>query len=230
MSPTLIRTVAVAGFVMAVLHGVHAVAFRAVPGFADGTISTFPPITFPAEAPVHFFAWTLGGFGAWALIVAILPAIWMALGRGRLAGVVAGLLFGGGISVIVATGSAMNYYALSVAFAGADEATRVGLAEAFDSVRRTVQSLLGAGLPMLFLGALGMAVASAVARGPAPRWYGALFLVALLLDVPVPVGPPILWGLLNLATWGAFAFVTFSALRAGRASPASTVSLAAAGP
>lgn len=216
MSQTVIRTVAVAGFVMALLHGVHAVAFREISGFADGTMSTFPPITFPAEAPVHFFAWTLGGFGAWLLIVAMLPAIWVAVGGGRLAGVVAALLFGGGISVIVATGAAMNYYALSVAYAGANEATRVGLAEAFDAVRRTVQTLLGAGLPMLFLGALGMAVASAVARGPAPRWYGALFLVALLLDVPIAVGPPILWGLLNVAAWGAFALVTLTALRPGQ--------------
>jgi hypothetical protein len=43
--------------------------------------------------------------------------------------------------------------------------------------------------------------------------YGALFLVALLLDVPIPVGPPILWGLLNVAAWGAFVLVTVSALR-----------------
>jgi hypothetical protein len=213
MSQVAIRAVAVGGIVMALLHGVHAVAFRAVPGFTDGTTSTFPPITFPAEAPLHFVAWTLGGLGAWVLVVAILPAIWMVLGHGRLASVVAGLLFVGGLSVFIASGAAMNYYALSAAYAGADGATRAGLAEAFDAVRRTVQTLLGAGLPMLFLGALGMAVASAVARGPAPGLYGALFLVALLLDVPIPVGPPILWGLLNVAAWGAFVLVTVSALR-----------------
>ncbi len=216
MSQFAIRAFAVGGFSMALLHGVHAVAFRAVPGFTDGTTSTFPPITFPTDAPLHFFAWTLGGLGAWVLVVATLPAIWTALGRGRLAGVATGLLFAGAIAVFAGLGAGLNYYGVSVAYAGADETTRAGLAEAFDVVRSTVQTVLGAGLPMLFLGALGMAVASTVARGPAPRWYGALFLVALLLDVPIAVGPPILWGLLNVAAWGAFALVTLTALRPGQ--------------
>lgn len=227
MSQLAIRVVAVAGFVMALLHGVHAVAFRAIPGFIEGTQSTFPPITFPNDAPVHFFAWTLGGLGAWALVVATLPAIWTALGNSRLAGVATGLLFAGAIAVFAGLGAGLNYHGVSVAYAGADETTRAGLAEAFDVVRSTVQTVLGAGLPMLFLGALGIAVASALARGPAPRWYGALFLVALLLDAPIAVGPPILWGLLNVAAWGAFMLVTVTALQPGQES---TVAAAAAHP
>jgi hypothetical protein len=149
------------------------------------------------------------------------------LGRGRLASLAAVLVFAGAIMVLPGLGAALNYYPLSQAYTGADEASRVGLTEAFEATRGTVQAVLGASLPVLFLGALAMAVASAFARGPAPRWYGALYLVALLLDVPLPVGPPVLWGLLNVAAWGAFALVTVTALRAG---PESTVTAAAAHP
>lgn len=215
MGPIAVRAVAVAGLVMVVLQGVHAVAFRAVPGFADGDPSAVPSVTFPADAPLHFFAWVLSAGGAWVFLVALVPAIWTALGRGRVASVVAVLVFAGAILVLPGLGAGLNYYAVSQAYAGADEATRVGLSEAFDATRSMVQTLLGVALPVLFLGALGMAVGSAIARGPAPQWYGALYLVALLLDAPIPVGPPILWGLLNVAAWGAFALVTVTALRPG---------------
>jgi hypothetical protein len=213
MSPIAVRAVAVAGLFMALLQGVHSVAFHAVPGFEDQNRSAVPTATFPAEAPLHFFAWILSAGCAWVIVAALVPAIWIALGRGRWASVVALLVFAGAIMILPGLGAALNYYPLSVAYSAADEASRVGLTKAFEATRGTVQAVLGAGLPVLFLGALGMAVASAVGRGPGPRWYGGLYLVALFLDVPLPVGPPILWGLLNATAWGAFAVVTVTALR-----------------
>lgn len=38
------------------------------------------------------------------------------------------------------------------------------------------------------------------------------------LAVPIPVGPPIVWGLLNVVAWAGFAWVTVAAKRPGRES------------
>lgn len=209
MSPTVVRLTGLAGYLMALMFGIHAVGFRAVPGYAAGALR---PVPFAAERPIDFFVWIFAATGAFTLLVAILPAVWVTMGRGLSAGIPCLILFASAVIDIAADGAAMSHYAVSTAYIAADDVGRVGLIDVADAVQATVAALLNPGLGLWVFGAVGLAIVSAVTRSAAPRWYGLLFLAGILINTPLDVGPPIVWGVLNVAVFGVFTFVTVRAL------------------
>ena len=95
----------------------------------------------------------------------------------------------------------------------ADAASRAVWLRAADAVQATVAALLNQGLGLWLLGAAGLAIVSATSRSAAPRWYGLLLVAGILVNVPVVAGPAILWGVLNVAVFGSFTYVTVRALK-----------------
>ena len=209
MSPMIVRLTGVAGCLMAVMFGVHAVAFRAVPGYSSGSLE---PVPFAAEAPGQFFVWIIPALAVWVLTLAILPAVWIALGRGVLPGILCLMLFAAAVISIAAIGAALSYYALSTAYIAGDDVSRVGLLEGADAVQATVAAVLNQGLGLWVFGAVGLAIVSAPTKGAVPRWYGLLYLTGILVNLPVAVGPAIVWGVLNVVVFSAFTFVTVRAV------------------
>jgi hypothetical protein len=147
----------------------------------------------------------------WIILIAMLPAIWSALGRGWPATVVVGLVLLGATANLFGDGSQFPTLSLSTRYASAPEALRPGLEAAAVDVNAAVTMILGVGILPLFVGAVGAAVLSAVKRPPGGRWYGTLFLLFWLANVPIPGA--IVFGVLNLTLFGAFTYATARALR-----------------
>jgi hypothetical protein len=59
---------------------------------------------------------------------------------------------------------------------------------------------------LFVLGSLAVAVVAAFRKPPAGRWYGLLFFLFALSNVPV--GPPIIAAVLNFLFFGAFVYLT----------------------
>ena len=213
MSPAIVRLTGLAGSLMAAAFGIHAVAFRGVRGFGAAALH---PVPFAAEQPVDFFLWIIPALAVWVLLVTILPAVWVALGRGLAPGVVCLVLFASAVIAMVGIGNALSHYSLSVAYIAADDASRVGLLKAADAVQTTVGALLNQGLGLWLLGAVGLAIVSATSRSTAPRWYGLLMVAGILVNAPLAAGPAIVWGFLNVAVFGAFTLITVQSLRPQR--------------
>jgi hypothetical protein len=205
--------VLVVGAAGAVFAAVHAYTFRII----GESVSFLPEdigerLTFFAGAPLLFQLWIFSAAAFQVAVIAMLPAIWHALGRGWPATAVVGLLLLGGGVILVGDGAGYPQLSLSTHHASAPEALRPGLEAAAIDVNAAVTSILGVALLPIFVGALGAAVLSAVKRPPGGRWYGLLLFAFWLANIPIPGA--IVFAVLNLVLFGAFAWATARALPA----------------
>jgi hypothetical protein len=172
-------------------------------------------LTFVAGAPLLFQVW-ISAVLLWIALIAMLPAMWLALGRGWPATVVVGLVLVGAAANLVGDGSGFSTLFISTRYASAPDTLRPGLEAAAIEVDAAVMSILGVGLLPIFVGATAAAVLSAVKRPPGGRWYGLLFLFFWFANAPIPGA--LVFGVLNLILFGAFTHATARALRADTAS------------
>jgi hypothetical protein len=206
------RWVLVLGSAGAVCAAAHAYAFRIIGASGSSAAEDVSErLTFFASAPVLFLVWIFSAVLLWIILIVMLPAIWRALGRGWPATAVVGLVFVGAAANLVGDGAQFPTLFLSTRYASAPEELRPGLEAAALGVREAVVWMLGVSFLPLFVGAVGAAVLSAVRRPPGGRWYGLLFLLFWLANVPLP-GPAIVFAGLSLILFGAFTFATARAL------------------
>jgi hypothetical protein len=209
--------VLVVGSAGAILAAVHAYAFRIVgESFSWAPEDVSERLTFVASAPLLFQVWIFSAVLLWIALIAMLPAMWLAFGRGWPATAVVGLVLLGAAANLFGDGSQFPTLALSTRYAAAPEALRPGLEAAAIEVNAAVNSILGVGLLPIFVGAVAAAVLSAVKRPPGGRWYGLLFLLFWFANAPIPGA--LVFGVLNLILFGAFTYATARALRADIAS------------
>lgn len=205
--------VLVVGAAGSVFAAAHAYAFRII----FESVSAAPEdmagrLSFIAGAPALFVVWIISAALFWVALIAMLPGMWLALGRGWPATAVVGLVLVSGATVLFGDGSQFSTLFLSTRYASAPEALRPGLEAAAIEVNAAVVMILGVGLLPIFVGAVAAAVLSAVKRPPAGRWYGLLFLLFWFANVPIPGA--LVFGVLNLILFGAFTYATARALRA----------------
>jgi hypothetical protein len=208
--------VLVVGAAGAVFAAVHAYTFRVI----GESVSFLPEdigerLTFFAGAPLLFQAWIFSAALLWIALIAMLPAMWLALGGGWPSSVVVGLVLVGAAASLLGDGAQYTTLSLSTHHASAPESLRPGLEAAAIDVNVAVTSILGVALLPIFVGALGAAVVSVLRRPPGGRWYGLLFFVFWLANIPLPGA--ILFGVLNLVLFGAFTWATARALPVERA-------------
>jgi hypothetical protein len=195
----------------AVFAAVHAYTFRIIGesvSFAQEDISE--RLEFFAGEPVLFQAWIFSAALFELAVIALLPAMWRAFGGGWPATVVVGLVLLGGGAILLGDGAQYPTLSLSTRYVSAPEALRPGLEAAAIDVNAAVTSILGAGQLPLLVGVFAGVVVSAVKRSPGGRWYGLLFLVFWLANIPIPGA--IVFGVLNLVLFAAFAWATARAL------------------
>lgn len=210
MMPTRSWVLAI-GLAGAVFAAAHAYAFRSIfESVSAAPEDTGERLTFVAGAPVLFQFWIFSAVLFWITLIAMLPAVWQALGRGWPATAAVGLVFVGVAANLFGDGSQFSTLFLGTRYASAAEALRPGLEAAAIDVMGAVAMILGAASLPLFVGAFGAAVLSAVKRPPGGRWYGLLFLLFLLANIPLPGA--LVFGALNLILFGAFTFATARAL------------------
>jgi hypothetical protein len=198
--------VLVLGSAGAILAAVHAYAFRVILGASTDPDDMRALLTFFAANQSLFLAWLLAAIGMWGVLVALLPAIWRALGRGWAATVVVVLLLAGAVVNLAGDGAQFPTLFLSRTYAGAAESLRPGLEAAANEVSTAVSALLMPGIVPFFVGSLAAAVVAAIRRPPAGRWYGLLFLLFALSNVPA--GPPLIAAVLNFLFFGGIAYLT----------------------
>jgi hypothetical protein len=199
------------GLAGALFAAIHAYTFRII----FESVSAAPEqvgarLTFVASAPTLFLTWVLSAALLWTALIALAPPMWRALGGGRPATAVVGLVFVGYPTSLFGDGSQFPTLFLSTRYASAPDALRPGLEAAAIEVNAAVMLILGVSLAPIFVGAVAAAVLSAVKRPPGGRWYGALFLLFWLANVPLPGA--LIFGVMNLILFGAFAFATARAL------------------
>jgi hypothetical protein len=209
--------VLVVGAAGAVFAAAHAWAFRVI----GESVSWAPEdvserLTFFAGAPVLFLVWIFSAALFSVVIIALLPAVWHALGRGWPATAVVGLVFVSCAALVLGDGAQFPTLFLSTRYVAAPEALRPGLEAAAIDVNAAVGSILGAAQLPLLVGTVAGAVLSAIRRPPGGRWYGLLFLLFWLANIPIPGA--LVFGVLNLILFGAFTYATARALRADSAS------------
>jgi hypothetical protein len=200
------RWVLVLGSAGAILAAVHAYTFRVILGALSNPDDMRERLTFFAVNQSLFLAWLFAAVGMWIAFVALMPAIWRALGRGWAATAVVVLLFSGAAIDLAGDGAQFPTIFLSTRYASAAESLRPGLEAAASEVNTAASTLLMPGILPFFLGSLAGAVVTAIRRPPAGRWYGLLFLVFALSNVPV--GPAVVAAVLNLVSFGAIAYST----------------------
>lgn len=206
------RWVLILGYAGAILAAAHAYAFRVIIGaLSDPGSYSFREdmrerLTYFAANQSLFLVWVFAAVGLWIVLVALLPAIWRALGRGWAATTVVLLLFVGAVVNLAGDGAQFPTLFLSANYAGAAESLRPGLEAAASEVSRSASTLIMPGGFLFFLGCLAAAVVAAIRRPPAGRWYGLFFLLFALSNVPV--GPPLVAAVLNLLFFGAITYLT----------------------
>lgn len=200
------RWVLLVGGVGAILAAVHAYAFRVIIGALSNPDDMRERLTFFAANQSLFLAWLFAAMGLWFVFIALMPAIWRALGRGWAATVVVLVLFAGAAINLAGDGAQFPTLFLSTRYAGAVESLRPGLELAASEVSTAVSTLFNFGVLPFFVGSLAAAVVAAVRRPPAGRWYGLLFLLFAFSNVPV--GPPLIAAVLNLLFFGAIVYLT----------------------
>ena len=200
----------VLGSAGAILAALHAYTFRVIIGALSNPDDMRQRLTFVGENQSLFLAWIFAAIGLWIAFVALMPAIWRALGRGWAATVVVVLLFAGAAVNLAGDGAQFPTLFLSRSYAGAAESLHPGLEAAAADVSSAASTLLMPGIVPFFIGSLAAAAVAAVRRPPAGRWYGLLFLLFALSNVPV--GPPLIAAILNLVFFGAIAYLTARAL------------------
>jgi hypothetical protein len=203
--------VLIIGAAGAVFAAAHAYTFRVI----GESVSFLPEdiserLVFFAGAPVLFQVWIISAVLFTIALIAMLPAMWLALGRGWSATAVVGLVFVGCVALVFGDGSQFPTLALATRYASAPEALRPGLEAAAIDVNAAVVLVLGAGQVPLLVGVVGAVVLAAVKRPPGGRWYGLLFLLFWLANIPIPGA--IVFGVLNLILFGAFTYATARAL------------------
>ncbi|MEK6207806.1 MAG: hypothetical protein AABM32_09210 [Chloroflexota bacterium] len=207
--------VLVLGSAGAILAAVHAYTFRVIIDASGNPEDMRARLTYFAANQSLFIAWLFAAIAMWIVLVALLPAIWRAIGRGWAATVVVVLLFAGAAINLAGDGAQFSTLFLSRSYAGGAESLRPGLEAAASEVSSAASTLLMPGIIPFFLGSLAAAVVAAIRRPPAGRWYGLLFLLFALSNVPV--GPPLIGAVLNLLFFGAIAYLTARGLaREGR--------------
>jgi hypothetical protein len=200
------RWVLVIGSAGAILAAAHAYTFRLILGATTDPEDMRGLLTFVAANQPLFLAWIFAAIGLWIALVALLPAVWRALGRGWAATAVVLLLFAGAVVNLAGDGAQFPTLFLSRSYAGAAESLRPGLEVAEKEVSSAVSTLLMPGIIPFFLGSLAAAVVAAVRRPPAGRWYGLFFLLFALSNVPL--GPPLVAAVLNFVFFGGIAYFT----------------------
>lgn len=200
------RWVLALGSAGAIFAAVHAYAFRVILEALANPEDMRARLTFVAANQSLFIAWLFAAIGLWIVLVAMLPAIWRALGRGWAATAVVILLFAGAVINLAGDGAQFSTLFLSRSYAGAAESLRPGLEAAAGEVSSAVSTLVMPGTLPFFLGSLAAAVVTAIRRPAAGRWYGLLFLLFALANVPV--GPPLIAAALNLVFFGGIAYLT----------------------
>jgi hypothetical protein len=200
------RWVLVLGSAGAILAAAHAYAFRVIIDASGNPEDMRARLTYFAANQSLFLAWLFAAIGLWIVLVALLPAIWRALGRGWAATAVVVLLFAGAAVNLAGDGAQFPTLFLSRSYAGAAESLRPGLEAAASEVSAAASALLMPGIIPFFLGSLAAAVVAGVRKPPVGRWYGLLFLLFALSNVPV--GPPIVAAVLNLVLFGGVAYLT----------------------
>jgi hypothetical protein len=198
------------GFAGAVFAAVHAYVFRVILGAVSDPDNIGEQLSFLASNQALFLVWIAAAIGMWAVLVSLLPAIWRALGRGWPATAAVAGMFAGAVINIVGDGAQLPTVFLAAQHAAADEPLRAGLEAAASEVSAMVAAMLGIGIAVLFLGLVTAAVVSALRRPPAGRWYGSLFVLFGLANVPV--GPPLVAAVLNLLVFAAIVYLSSRAL------------------
>lgn len=209
MMPTR-RWVLAIGLAGAVFAAAHAYAFRTILAAIDFE-DEIEFLTFFGDAQELFLIWLFSAVLLWIVLIAMLPAVWRALGGGWPATVVVVLLFVGAATSLVGDGAQFPTLFVSARYASAPEALRPGLEAAALGVSEAVSTLLGLGILPLFGGSVLAAVLTAVRRPPAGWWYGLLILLFMLANIPLPGA--IVFAALNLILFGAFTFATARVLR-----------------
>jgi hypothetical protein len=204
------RWVFVLGSAGAIFAAVHAYTFRVILDASANPEDMRARLTYFAANQSLFIAWIFAAIGLWIMLVALLPAIWRALGRGWAATLVVLLLFVGAVVNLAGDGAQFPTLFLSRSYAGAADSLRPGLEAAARDVSSAASTLLMPGIVPFFLGSLAAAVVAAIRRPPAGRWYGLLFLLFALSNVPV--GPPLIAAVLNFLLFGGIAYLTTRAL------------------
>lgn len=169
-------------------------------------------LTFFGGAPALFLIWLSAAVLLWIALIAMLPAVWRALGRSWGATAVVVLLFIGAATNLVGDGSQFPTLFVSTRYVSAPETLRPGLEAAGLGVSEAVSTILGPGILALFVGAALAALVSALTRPPGGWWYEFLILLFVLASIPLPGA--ILFAALNLIIFGAFTFATARVLRA----------------
>lgn len=211
------------GLAGAVFAAAHAYAFRIIfESVSAASDDMSERLAFFADAPALFVVWIIPAALFWVALIAMLPAMWLALGRGWPATIVVSLVLVSGAAVLFGDGSQFSTLFISTRYASAPEPLRPGLEAAATEVNAAVMMILGVGLLPIFVGAVAAALLSAVKRPPGGRWYGTLFLLFWLANIPIPGA--IVFGVLNLILFGAFTLAT------ARALDSDTTGLAAASP
>jgi hypothetical protein len=200
------------GYAGAVFAAAHAYAFRVILGAQDDPDDMGELLTYFASNRTLFLVWVFAAIALWIVLVSLLPAIWRALGRGWAATAAVAAMFLGAVINIAGDGSQFPTIFLSARYARADESIRAGLEAAAGEVSDAVGALLGVGIAPLFVGLLAAALVSALLRPPGGRWYGSLFVLFGLANVPV--GPPLVGAALNLLIFASIAYLTARALAA----------------
>lgn len=196
----------VLGAAGAILAAVHAYTFRVIIAALGNPDDMRERLTFFAANQSLFLVWLFAAIGLWIFFIAMMPAIWRALGRGWAATAVVLALFVGATVNLAGDGAQFPTIFLSTRYAGAAESLRPGLEAAASEVSTAASTLLMPGIIPFFIGSLGAAVVAAIRRPSAGRWYGLLFLLFALSNVPV--GPPLVAAVLNLLFFGAIAYLT----------------------
>ena len=200
------RWVLVVGYAGAVLAAVHAYTFRLIIAALTNPDDMAERLTFFAANQALFVVWISAALGLWVVLLAVLPAIWRALGRGWAATVVLALLFATAAGNLVGDGAQFSTLFLSARYASAADSLGPGLEAAASEVSRAASALLSPFILTFFVGSVAATVLTAVRRPPAGRWYGLLFLLFVLSNVPV--GPAPVAAALNLLILGAIVYYT----------------------
>jgi hypothetical protein len=200
------RWVVIVGYAGAILASVHAYTFRVIIAALTNPDDMPERLTFFAANQVLFLVWVSAALGLWVVLLAVLPAIWRALGRGWAATAVVLLLFATAAGDLVGDGAQFSTLFLSARYASAPDSLRPGLEAAASEVSRAASTLLGPFLLTFFVGSVAATVVTAVRRAPAGRWYGVLFLLFVLSNVPV--GPAPVAAVLNLLVLGVIIYKT----------------------